>query len=285
MKMSAKEIPIEARIARPSDHKAIRRLCRRAVGSGDYVLRILREVIADHGLFLAWSGDELVGMTHLERCIDGSGWMSMARTDPHWRRKGVALFLQRQIEAHAKRKRMRFLRLWALSNNRPSILACTKAGFRPVSEAAHLSYHFRTKQRLKRPSLSYESNQPFESLLKSPYLTKTNGYLAYKWHFLKANKQLFRKLHGKGELYQDDGISFIITKPKSSFGVPYSSLTLLQGSPLQVLRKVKQVARRFGSVWLGSYLPYEPYLLRSAKACGFRRDSWATHCIVFEKAI
>ena len=80
-------------IAASSDLLSVARLCRRAVGSSDYVLRILPRAAARGQLFLAWYGEELVGMTLLDKCIDGSGWLSMARTDPAWRRQGVALFL------------------------------------------------------------------------------------------------------------------------------------------------------------------------------------------------
>lgn len=75
------KIPVNVRIAGPSDTKVVARLCRRAVGPGDYALRILRDVIAEKGLFLAWSNAQLVGMTNLDGSIDGSAWMNMARTD------------------------------------------------------------------------------------------------------------------------------------------------------------------------------------------------------------
>ena len=98
--MKPVEIQLRATIAKPSDYRLVARLCRRAVGSWDYVLIKLRDVIGEKGLFLAWNGSELVGMTNFDRCIDGSGWLSMARTDPDWRGGGVAVFLQRQIAAH-----------------------------------------------------------------------------------------------------------------------------------------------------------------------------------------
>lgn len=89
--MRSSDIPLIARIAKPSDYKLVARLCRRAVGPGDYVLQILREVIADRGLFLAFGNGELVGMANFEECIDGSGWLSMGRTDPDWRRRRGAV--------------------------------------------------------------------------------------------------------------------------------------------------------------------------------------------------
>ena len=76
--MTEADFSLEVSVAHPSDYKAISRLCRRAVGPGDYVLWVLREVINDRGLFLAWVGDQLVGMTNFDKCVDGSGWLSMA---------------------------------------------------------------------------------------------------------------------------------------------------------------------------------------------------------------
>ena len=112
-----------------------------------------------------------------------------------------------------------------------------------------------------------------------------NGYFAYKWYFAKADKELLAKLVRKGEIYWDSESGFILTKPERSFGVPYCSFTLLDGPAALSLRRVRDAARGFGRVWLGSYLPYDPHLLKAANRTGFNRDPWAKHCIVFEKKI
>jgi hypothetical protein len=72
--MSSSDIPLIVRVASSSDYEQVARLCRRAVGPGDYVLEILKQVIADKGLFLACSNDQAVGMVNFEECVDGSGW-------------------------------------------------------------------------------------------------------------------------------------------------------------------------------------------------------------------
>jgi len=112
-----------------------------------------------------------------------------------------------------------------------------------------------------------------------------NGYFAYKWYFTKASRQLFDRLLRKGELYGDEEFAFILTKPTMSFGVPYSSFTLLHGSTVPSLRIIKRTAAIFGRVWLGSYLPYTAYMLKKAQEIGLERDPWGYHCIVFEKKI
>jgi GNAT superfamily N-acetyltransferase len=280
------KISLIARIAKPSDYNLIARLCRRTVGSGDYVLRILGETIAEKGLFLAWSNGKLVGMVNFERCIDGSGWLGMGRTDPEWRRRGVALFLQEQITVHARRNGIRYLRLWILSNNRPSLLAAMKGGFRPVCEAMHVSGSMQVKRSVEQSGLlASTSSKSLKSLLTSAYLSKMNGYFAYKWHFVKATEKLLKRLAERGELYSDGKTSFILTKPEIAFGHRYSSFALLDGSAASNLRQVKKIAKGYGDVILGSYLPYDQHLLSAARRTGFRRDSWGKHCIVFEKKI
>jgi len=244
-------------------------------------------VIADKGLFLAWSNDELVGMLNFDECIDGAGWLSMGRTDPEWRRRGVALFLQQRLAIYARERGIEHLRLWALSDNKPSILAATKAAFRPVCEATHVTSggtRGARKLRQTRPPRSTYSGS-LKDLLKSPYLSKMNGYLAYKWHFVKANEELLGTLLDKGELIAKGTSVFILTEPEMSFGDRQSAFALLHGTLASALGEVKLTANDYGRLFLGSYLPYDTYLLAVAQKNGFRRDPWGKHCIVFEKRI
>jgi hypothetical protein len=284
--MPSADISLQARIAEPSDYKDVARLCKRAVGRRDYVLQVLRGVIIDGGLFLAFSNGELVGMVNFTKCIDGFGWLSMGRTDPDWRRCGVALFLQQHIGVFARRKGIRQLRLWVLSKNRPSLLASLKARFRPVCEATHVSSSVRVERKHQQISpVRLLSRRSVTDLLGSPYLSKMNRYFTYKWHFVKASEELFERLLGKGELYGDGESCFILTKPEMSFGRRHSAFTLLQGPAASNLRQVRAVAKSYGRLSLGCYLPHNPHLLLVARETGFRRDSWANHCIVFEKRI
>jgi len=284
--MQQANISLTARIAKPSDHTLVARLCRRAVGSGDYALRRLGETIAKKGLFVAWSNGDLVGIANFEKCIDGSGWLSMGRTDPQWRRRGVALFLQQQITVHAGRNGIEYLRLLILSNNKPSLLAAMKGGFRPVCEAAHVTRSTQVKRSTEQPHLhSSTSSKSLKSLLSSAYLSKMNGYFGYKRHFVKASEKLLKRLAERGELYSYGETSFILTKPEMAFDRYTSSFTLLEGSAGSGLRQVKKIAKDYAPLRLGSYLPYERTVLSAARRAGFRRDSWGKHCIIFKKKI
>jgi len=284
--MKLPHLQLTARIARPSDFRPVAKLCRRAAGPRDYVLSILRETIEYGGLFLAWNDSELVGMTNFEKCIDGSGWLSMARTDPDWRRSGVAIFLQKQTAAHAKKRGITTLRLWTSSRNTPSIRAIMKGEFKQVCEAAHISYHFKTtRKNTAIPPCSRVSEAQLDTFLNSEYLSQMNGYLAYNWHFIKANKRLLKMIMRRGELYTMGGLAFILTQPEKIFGERATSLSLLIGKVTDSFMSSKDAAKALGAQVMGAYIPYNRYLLRTARELGFRREHWGQHCLVFERNI
>jgi acetyltransferase (GNAT) family protein len=224
-------------------------------------------------------------MTNFDKCVDGSGWLSMARTDPAWRRRGVAIYLQRQIIDYAKRRGVGPLRLWVLSKNKASINACEKGGFKRVCEAAHVSCRLRVKRKRKRVPPTSVSNSQLQSFLRSGYTTKMNGYIAREWHFMKGSEHLLRRLERYGELYVAEDSIFLVTRPEIRFEEPQSSLTILVGPVPKSMRSAKKIAGALGAKILSSYIPYEPYQLSIAKKCGFNRSVWGKHCLVFEKKI
>ena len=129
---------LTSRIARRSDYEKVARLCRRAVGSRDYVLSELDNVIDDGRLFLAFEGKELVGISHLTELPDNTGWLGMARTDPDRRGKGVARFLQRSIATYEKKRGIKRLRMFILETNTSSIRSVQKGGFKPICDVSYV---------------------------------------------------------------------------------------------------------------------------------------------------
>jgi GNAT superfamily N-acetyltransferase len=265
------DIPLTLSVARLRDYKRIERLCKRAVGLNDYVLLILRDVIRDKSLFLAWIGDQLVGMTRLGMCIDGNGWLSMARTDPKWRGKGVARFLQYELAKHAKARGARRMRLWTLSSNKPAINSCKKGGFSVVCEATHVSHEFRSKQSTHRP---FNNVATSKTIPKPPFLLQMNGYLPYKRYFVRANSLLLDKLRRRHEMYSAEESTFVFTKPEVSFRRLSSSFTLLEGDPRKTLLLVLSKARSLRVDWVGGYLPYRRNMLEAASKNRFRIDKF-----------
>jgi GNAT superfamily N-acetyltransferase len=273
------------RIANPSDTLLIARLCRRAVSRYDYILRRLPAVVSRGGLFLAWNSDELVGMTNFEKSIDGNGWLSMARTDPVWRRRGVATFLQREIAAHAKRRGVRALRLWVSSWNTPSLKACESGGFRRVCEAAHLSCRIRARKKRRKISSSHPAKVAMRLLLKSRYVAKTGGYIGYKRHFVKLTENLLIQLRNEHQVYLTEGSALLVSRPERIFREPQSSVVILHGPTGKSLSHAKEIAQGLGARILSYYTPYSAHQISIARTLGFRSSLWGKHCIVFEKKI
>jgi len=272
-------------LAKQSDRPLIARLCLRAVGKSDYVLPRLPTIITRGTLFLAWEANTLVGITNFDMCIDGSGWLSAARTDPDWRGRGVSTFLQRKTAAYAKRRGVGTLRLWVSSENKPSLRTCRRGTFEQVCEASHIFTNLRPAKPHKKVNPSFLSDEQLLALLNSSYVAKTRGYIGYRRHFLKATKKLLTQLRDQNELYLSEREILLISPPEKTFTAPQSSLTILDGPFAKSLIAAKEIARHMGAQTLRSFIPYNPYEISVAITLGFRRTPWGKHCLVFEKKI
>jgi hypothetical protein len=124
-----------------------------------------------------------------------------------------------------------------------------------------------------------------QALLKSPYLAKTRGYIAYRRHFVKLTKRLLRRLSEDGNLYQTEESTLLISRPERIFREPQSSLTILRGPMAKSLNAAKEIAQGTGARILSSYVPYNRYEVSVAKRLGFRRSFWGKHFLAFEKKI
>ena len=272
---------LTSRIARRSDYRKVARLCRRSVGPRDYVLSELEEVIDDGRLFLAFEGKKLVGISHLTELPDNSGWLGMARTDPDWRGKGVAQFLQRKIAAYEKERGIKRLRMFILETNTSSIRAVQKGGFKPVCDVSYLSR--RVKRTAKIQPIT--SNRPsIQSLPKSQYVRMLNGYFGYGWQILRASQDVFKKIVDKDGIYMGRGTTILFTNVKESQD-NLQAFTLLDGPVGKGLKQAIEIGSQIGCKDVGTFLPYEPRAIKTAKKLGFSQSSWGWHMIVFEKKI
>jgi hypothetical protein len=112
-----------------------------------------------------------------------------------------------------------------------------------------------------------------------------SGYLAYKWHFVKAGSKLLGMLQLRGELYSLGRSAFILTRPEKFHGKLESSFTLIDGPTAKTLSAVKKIAKNLGASTISSYIPYDRYQLKVVRSLGFRVAHWGKHCVVFEKTL
>jgi hypothetical protein len=217
----------------------------------------------------------------------------MARTDPDYRGKRVAGFLQKVMALHAKHRGIRKLRFLVNSSNSPSIRAAIRGGFRPICETAHVSFSLRKKhsngrKRIRPPRLS---NSDISSIVSSSsYLTRLNGYLGYGWHFEKATVQVIRNASQNGRVYaSDDGLKTVFLFGCAEIWDPlrdHGEFFILNGAFGKTLEMIKEYGASIKLDSIGTFLPYNSYLIRTAlRENSFQLDPWADNGIVFERKI
>ncbi|HZY93475.1 MAG TPA: GNAT family N-acetyltransferase [Candidatus Bathyarchaeia archaeon] len=275
-----------ARTAMDEDYRSIVGLCRRAIGPRDYVISILKYLIADGGLLLAFHERELVGITNFEKCIDRSAWLGQARTDPSWRRKGVAVFLQRAVSTEARKRGLKTVRMWVRGGNLPAIGAGEKGGYTPVCELVHLRKRIRSlRGPITRPMKSIDRTFAISTLWSSPILQASNGYLAHSWHIIRPNPSSLMTIAGRGEFYSGKDGLFIFSQSEKWSRRFYPSLSVLRGPIRDVLKAVAGIPHVGKSRTLGTYAPNDPFIVRNLIRNGFKIDDWGDRCIVYEKRL
>jgi GNAT superfamily N-acetyltransferase len=296
-----------ARIATERDKDEIKKLCARVMGDDDYVIRILDRTIPAGGLFLAFDGERMVGLSNFQKCFDGSAWLSMARTDPDYRGRRVAGFLQKTMTAHARKIGVNKLRFLINSSNTPSLRAAARGGFKAIFETAHLSCEIKNSHKKKEAELSHASslslswssnarqipstatNSEIKSILSSSkYVFGVKMHFGFGWHFEHATLHSMRAVAETGRIYAsgDRNSVFIFGGAEKWDGGQHGEFFILKGRLGKTLEAAKQFGARSGLSTVGAFLPYNRYFINTAtRDHEFKVDSWADHGIVFERSI
>lgn len=270
-----------SRMAASHDYTKIARLCKRAVGKHDYVLPILKEVINDGHLFLAFDKSNLIGMVNFTELIDNSGWLGMARTDPDWRGRGVAGFLQNAVTLYAKRKGISKLRMFILKTNTPSLRAAHKGGFKKVCE---VSYVYRNTKKSIPQLHAFTRELSVRAFLRSEYVTRLNHYAIDQWHIIKANNDTAKRILGQGAVYSV-GKTILLFSKTDDPDEHIRAFAILDGTLGRGLKQATAVASKLDMKSIGTFLPFGKNTINVAKKAGFIPSSWGWHMFVFEKKI
>jgi GNAT superfamily N-acetyltransferase len=250
------------------------------------VIRRLDKTIRKRGLFIVFSNEgDLIGMSNFNPVFDKSGWLGMWRTDPKWRGRGVAQFVQRNIAKHAKRKGITELRCFILSTNTSSLRAAAKGGFKVVSHGTHVTSASKTWNRPleDQPDLRPFTGQSIElnQILGSNYNKRMNHYLRYGYAFVRTNEANLRLISKRKELFSSGDSRFVLKRTEKD----YAEFYILSGRMRETLLKILAAARRGGMKTIGGFIPHDYHVIGVCTSMGFKVDSWGKHGLIFEKQI
>ena len=122
---------------------------------------------------------------------------------------------------------------------------------------------------------------------RSTYLNKANGYFAHGWHFEKASTSRLEELSTNGKAYASDDLQSAFLFGCAEDWDPdrdHAEFFILKGTIKRTLEIIKGHGASLELKSIGTFLPYNKYLIRSAlNESSFKVDPWADHGIVFER--
>jgi hypothetical protein len=145
-------------------------------------------------------------------------WLSGARTDPNYRRMGVATAITKKCLEYAKKKGAKVARLVTESNNKAAQAVLKKLGFKPIAEFVEMVTENVTEERSKKSRWAVEDQTEtiWNYLQSSETYGRAAGFytVLYQWfslekedlkRFVEEQKAIVHE-NEKGEL---DGLTLI----------------------------------------------------------------------------
>ena len=136
MKNGKTEAKIHIRRAISSDREAVLSFCKKTWRWGDYIQHVWDDWLTQKNghLFNATALDHPVGIMHVSIDKSRDAWLRGARTNPKYRRMGIATALTRKCLEYAKPKGAKTARLATQSDNEAAQAVLGKLGFEKVAE-------------------------------------------------------------------------------------------------------------------------------------------------------
>jgi RimJ/RimL family protein N-acetyltransferase len=141
MKRMSEKSQIRVRRARASDRAAVFKICEKTWSWGDYIPKVWDRWLKDKNsrVFVATINEIPVGITQLSIDKPHEVWLRGARTDPNYRRMGVATAITKKCLEYAKRKGVKVARLVTETDNIAAQAVLRKLGFQPIAEFAQMT--------------------------------------------------------------------------------------------------------------------------------------------------
>ncbi len=267
------------------DKDAITDLCNRSV-KNDYVPLFLDTFLSEGGTFIAIEGRLVVGMLKYTRCIGGDGWFGAARTDPEFRRKGIAKALMKAAIGHEMAERAKFVRLWTSRTNRPAVKTLESIGFREVGRFARV--RMRIPRKLKRCSLEVDKSQSsiWSHLKSSKILGESGWYAPMSMEFVKVTRKVVSEAATSGRVHRlGDNVCFI---DEDAWGEDWKTIlefVPLAGSVRSLFREGSSFGGEHGKKEIQTYLQLGSNAFKTARAMGFKVVPWGREAILYEKSV
>jgi ribosomal protein S18 acetylase RimI-like enzyme len=266
------------------DREKVRELCVSAVGHDDYVIFMLDGLIRRAATMIALDEGKVIGMMAYHRQMDGSAWISSARTHPDYRRRGVATSIMRSCEDLAKEHGDGPLRLWTESNNESGKAAFAKVGFREVGRFTRMSAPPTNPGPVEDFGPLGYSERLWNAVRSSQILSRSNFYLDHGFGFLKVTRGLFKTLVDRGFVY-GWGRNVAVMSEFMFAGMETLEAQILLDDPRETLRDLPAIAGANNMEQVHTFLPHEAELIRAARNAGFELIDWGMEAILCEKEI
>jgi ribosomal protein S18 acetylase RimI-like enzyme len=188
---------IRVRKARGSDRAAVFRFCEKTWSWGDYVPKVWDKWLKERngGVFAATINGVPVGISHLSVDKPGEVWLSAARTDPNYRRMGVATAITRKCLEYAKKKGAKVARLVTGSNNKAAQAVVEKLGFRQIAEFVEMVAENVTEERSKKSRFVKKdrTKEIWNYLQRSETYGKAAGLYTVLFHWFALDKEALKR--------------------------------------------------------------------------------------------
>jgi RimJ/RimL family protein N-acetyltransferase len=193
MKISKSKPKIHVRKARASDREAVFKFCEKTWSWGDYIPEVWDKWLNEKSgrVFIATIDEVPVGITHLSIDKPHEIWLGGARTDPNYRRRGVATAITKKCLDYAKQRGAKVARLATESNNIAAQAVIQKLGFKPIAEFTEMT----TKNVAKENSENSRWAEKIETDTIWDYLQTSESYrkaaglytTLFQWFSLEKN--------------------------------------------------------------------------------------------------
>jgi RimJ/RimL family protein N-acetyltransferase len=160
---------------------------------GDYIPEVWDGWLKEKNgrVFIATIDGVPVGITHLSIDKPHEVWLGGARTDPDYRRMGVATAITKKCLDYAKRKGAKVVRLTTESDNIAAQAVIKKLGFKPTAEFVEMTTEKIARETSKNSKWAEktDTNAIWDYLQSSETYRKAAGLYTVIFHWFSLEKE------------------------------------------------------------------------------------------------